>query len=357
MNILYTNFHNKEGGGHTTYIMALVADGRHDKFVACPSSSLLYKKLQDRGFKNLISLSFPSKLRELKDVLKAVRRFKEILAEYNIDIVHTNGSQDNRIAFYAALLGKRCKVIFTKHNTYKIKGFFSRLRFNWFNDAVIFVGQTVYESIGFSHFRTPVHVVENGIDLNYWRRQRPSSTGARIRLVSTAGISLHKGWTYLVEAIAGLPQEERERFTITMPAALELPDTLAWAQERCDIHFPGFSLDPRGYLEEGDVGFVLSQAGETISFACREMMAMGLPVIVSDFAGLPANVEESCGWVTPVGDVEAIRDVLRKILTMRPEELQCMQVAARQKAERDFDVTRMQEKTEEVYQEVMHRKA
>ncbi len=337
--------------------MALATDGRHNKFVACPPSSLLYQKLQAQDFKNLIAFSFPSKFRELKDVLKATLKFKEILKKHKIDIVHTNGSQDNRIAFYAALLGRKFKVVFSKHNAYKIKGIFSRWRFNRFNDAAIFVSNSVYESIGFGDFTTSVRVIENGIDLDHWRRRKPATVGPRIRLVSTAGISLHKGWTYLVEAVAGLPQEQRERFSITMPAALEMPDTLAWARERCDIHFPGFALDPREYLEEADVGFVLSQAGETISFACREMMAMGLPVIVSDFAGLPGNVEEGCGWVTPVGDVEAIRTVLQTILAMKPEELLRMQAAARQKAERDFDVAQMREKTEDVYQVVMHQKA
>ena len=355
MNILYTNCHKQEGGGHTTYILSLCTDGRQNKFVACPASSALYRKLQERGFKNLIDLSFPSKPREWREIITSVRRLKEVIREHNIDLVHTSNSPDNRLALYASLgFGRKFGVIFTKHNPFRISGLVSQWRFNHFNDAVIFVGSSIHKTIGIPRITVPVHVIENGIDLDHWRRQAPYHTGSRIRLVSTAGISLHKGWTNLVEAIAGLSEEEKSRLSVTMPAPLELEDTLAWAKERCDITFPGYAPDPRPHLENADVGFVLSRS-ETISFACREMMAMGLPMIVSTCGNLPDNVDAGCGWVTPTGDVPAIRDALRHILAMSPEDINVMKANARKKAEAEFSLETMREKTDAVYRETFAR--
>ena len=62
MNILYTNFHHGHGGGHTRYVLSLLENEKHNKFVACPADSLLYKTLQERGFPNLIDMEFPGKL-------------------------------------------------------------------------------------------------------------------------------------------------------------------------------------------------------------------------------------------------------------------------------------------------------
>ena len=78
----------------------------------------------------------------------------------------------------------------------------------------------------------------------------------------------------------------------------------------------------------------LSSRLETISFACREMMAMGLPVVVSDVGGLPENVEDGVdGWVVPACAPTAVSEVLREALR-EPEALEVMGEAARQGAGR-----------------------
>jgi glycosyltransferase involved in cell wall biosynthesis len=97
------------------------------------------------------------------------------------------------------------------------------------------------------------------------------------------------------------------------------------------------------------VGFVLSWDVETISFACREMMAMGKPVMVSDYAGLPENIRPGeDGWVLPARDREAIADALRKRLASR-DALPAMGRAARAHAEAEFGMPRFVDATEAVY--------
>ena len=78
--------------------------------------------------------------------------------------------------------------------------------------------------------------------------------------------------------------------------------------------FSGLVEDVRPYVAIADVGFVLSYKVETISYACREMMSMGKPVIVSNFSGLPENIDNGInGWIV---DAQNIRELRNKILEM-----------------------------------------
>ena len=141
MNILYTNFHHEDGGGHTTYILTLLQHSKHRTFVACPPTSMLYTTLRDQGYDGLIPMEFPGKPKHYKKIFKNALLLRRAILEHDIDIVHTNGSPDNRMALYVApFTRKKFRVVFTKHNTIRIKNAVSRLRLNLFNDAIIFVG-------------------------------------------------------------------------------------------------------------------------------------------------------------------------------------------------------------------------
>lgn len=354
MNILYTNFHREDGGGHTTYILSLLENSVHNTFVACPATSMLYKILQERGYANLIPMEFPGKPKQMREIIKNALILRRVIVEHDIDIVHTNGSPDNRMALYVSLsIRKKFKVAFTKHNTIKIKNAVSRWRLNKFNAATIFVGDFI-DYLGLDKHNSRFHVIPNCIDLEYWKRVTPSDTGHRLTLISNAGASKHKGWHHLMEAIAGLAEEEKKRLSVVLLARHEpeMAKELAKAGGICEFHFPGFLSDARSWLERADIGFVLSYK-EACSFACREMLAMGLPVITSDFMVLVNNIDESCGWVTKAKDAASIREVLRAILAMPPEAITAMKQAARRRAEAHFSLENMVNQTNRVYDAIM----
>jgi L-malate glycosyltransferase len=119
------------------------------------------------------------------------------------------------------------------------------------------------------------------------------------------------------------------------------------------VHHAGMLDDVRPMIAAIDVGFVLSYAVETISFACREMMAMGKPVLVSDYAGLPENIEPGVdGWVVPVRDREAIAQAVTAMLA-DPARLADMGHRARTHAERDFGLDLFVSRTEAAYVRVL----
>jgi len=91
----------------------------------------------------------------------------------------------------------------------------------------------------------------------------------------------------------------------------------------------------RYVLAAGDLGFVLSYK-EALSFACRELMALGLPVLVTRVGGLPENlIENESGWIVPAKSPAQIALILAKILE-HPELLAQMGRHARQHAVAHF---------------------
>lgn len=354
MNILYTNFHREDGGGHTTYILSLLKNSSDNTFVACPPTSMLYKTLQERGYANLVPMEFPGKPKQMREIIKNALILRRAIVEHDIDIVHTNGSPDNRMALYVSLsTRKKFKVVFTKHNTIRIKNAVSRWRLSKFNAASIFVGDFL-DYLGLDKNNPRFHIIPNCIDLDYWKRESPPDTGRRLTLISNAGASRHKGWHHLMEAIAGLSEEEKSRLSVVLLARHEpeMAKELAEAGSICEFHFPGFLNDVRPELEKADIGFLLSYK-EACSFACREMLAMGLPVITSDFMTLVSDIDESCGWVTKMKDAGSVREALRAILSMPPEAITTMKQAARRRAEAHFSLESMVKQTNQVYAAIM----
>src|SRR5690606_13017771 len=100
------------------------------------------------------------------------------------------------------------------------------------------------------------------------------------------------------------PSDLRERILILV--AGDLPNEDKRARVRAagmqdQVVFPGLLDDVRDALACCHAGFVLSYR-EALSYACREVMSLGLPALVSNAGGLPENVRDGHdGWIVPVG--------------------------------------------------------
>jgi glycosyltransferase involved in cell wall biosynthesis len=102
--------------------------------------------------------------------------------------------------------------------------------------------------------------------------------------------------------------------------------------------FPGFQEDIRPFCSLFDVGFILSTRNESSSFASREMMAMGIPLISSFFSGLKDNVENHINGVfVEPGNAEDVYNAMNFFLKMPHSELQEYRKNARLKAEKAWD--------------------
>jgi len=366
--ILYTNFHPRNGGGHVTYIMNLLrglAD-HHQLTVATPGSSRLYRYSQTLPGVRVVDVRFttrPSSWFKDRTVLK------KLIIEGRFDIVHVNGSADHKQVLLATLgMRHRPRIVFTKHNDHPLTSFGHRLRAYWATDHVIAVSDYIHTLIAASPYRRcGITTVRHGINTTFFAPPDPDSVdtwrdmffGAawrgKLLLGSAAGTDTDKGWLNLLEAVATLPPAQRGRIMVLVAGDLPAASKLARVKQlglENQVVFPGLLDDVRPALGACHVGFVVSYR-EALSFACREMMALGLPVLVTAAGGLPENVEQGVdGWIVPVGEVGAIRNVLSDLL-QRPERLGQMAVCAREKSGRDFNLDNFVQSTLAVYQKLL----
>jgi len=366
MRILYTNFHRGDGGGHTTYVLSLAGALRntHDIVVAAPAESRLFKAASAMSGVRAEALDFRG---GMLGALPNARRLRRLLVQERFDVAHVNGSADHRVCMLAGLgLGADSPaVVYTQHNDRPANSFGAMLRARLATDRVICVCEHTRRKLAGSAFgRCGLRTVRNGVDVERFRPQAaeasaaarcrwlPEAQSGRLVVGSNAGTADYKRWLDMVEAVSLLPAGLRERIVVMI--AGEFPGELQRRRVRelgmeDQVIFAGLLDDVRSFVAALDVGFVLSSEMETISFACREMMAMGVPVIVSNAGGLAENVHAGLdGWVVPARAPEAVAGVLREILA-QPHLLGPMGRAAREKALRDFALSRFVADTHAVY--------
>ncbi|AVC42496.1 glycosyltransferase family 4 protein [Achromobacter ruhlandii] len=374
MKILYTNFHQGDGGGHTTYVMSLarMLGGRADVTVAAPRGSRLLDEVAALPGVHTVALQFKG---PPASQWRTLRTLRALLREQAYDVVHVNGSADHRLCMLAvAGMGQgRPFMVYTQHNGRHPRSLGTRLRAGLATDRVICVSQHTFEGMARSAFRpADLRLVRNGIDTRHYSpvgaaeaaraREQLLPPALRDRLVigSHAGTAPYKNWLDMVAAVAALPESSRRQVAVLIagqpPTAADMARVEALGM-RGAVVYAGLLRDVRPLLAATDVGFVLSSRLETISFACRELMAAGKPVIVSDTGGLAENVTEgSSGWVVPAGSVARVTETLADILENRIL-LDWMAAAARRKAVRDFSLETFVRETERVYGEGLQARA
>ncbi len=365
MKILYTNFHQYHKGGHATYILNLFQELSKNNVVhvADPVTSGLHEEMQKLAPDCIFAQEFPKRITKIVDIFRQAWKLRQLLKKNQYDIIHVNGSPDLQIAIMACfLLRPRPRIVYTKHNSIPIsRNIFSVIKFKCAKAIIVVCGcqQQDFLKVGIPKKR--LTTIKNGLDTAYFA---PALDTERMRmrkalgfspndivLVSNAGISDYKRWDCMISAAGQINSPNLKVLIVggdpTDPKKLQHIQNCNMTERTI---LAGDHTDTRPYIAAGDVGFVLSDSIETVSFACREMMSMGKPVIVSDYACLPQNVTAGeNGWITPVGNVDAIRKVLEWII-IHQDQLPKMGEQARVQALREFGIKQFADATYQVYQ-------
>lgn len=365
MRILYTNFHQYHKGGHATYILNLFQELGENNLVhvADPETSGLNLAMRERASDCVFPQNFPKRITKIVDIFKEAWKLRKLIKKYRYGIVHVNGSPDLQIAIMACfLLRNRPAIVYTKHNSIPIsRNIFSILKFKSAKRIIVVCGcqKKPFVEVGIPEHK--IITIKNGLDLDHFA---PASTETRNKMreelgftaedlifVSNAGTSPYKRWDCMVEAVSRIHDPKVKILIIGgNPNADEIARYVTAHNMNDRITFIKEVIDTRPYIAVGDVGFVLSDNIETVSFACREMMSMGKPMIVSDFACLPENVTiGENGWITPAGNVDAIQKVVEWIMAHR-DQLPSMGIKARDQALCEFGIKDFAQATYQVYQ-------
>ncbi len=118
-----------------------------------------------------------------------------------------------------------------------------------------------------------------------------------------------------------------------------------------DVRFLGKQEPVEEILSIADV-FLMPSETETFGLAGLEAMSCSVPVIASDVGGLPELiVEGETGFLCPLNDIEAFTERTRQILT--DDELQqSMARKSRERAENQFDISKIVPLYEKYYEQV-----
>jgi len=367
MNVLYTNFHPGNGGGHTTYVTYLfngVQLHSISAFLAAPKVSKLNKDLSQEYPARVFNVDFPGKPKEVVNIIKNVKKLKKIIVNNQIHIVHVNGTPDHKIVMLCKWFYKlNFRIIRTKHDSFKIKqNWFANKLYGKYTNQMIVVSNFQFNNVITSELKKKTTIIHNGIDLDYFQPREKSKNLIKqfniqdkdIVFISVAGTALHKGWHFLVEATSRLDNELRKRVKIVLvgnsPNNNIVEKYVNQLNMENNVIFTGFMDDVREVLSIADIGFVLSIGVETISFACREMMAMGKPVLVSDYAGLSENIDnKQDGWIVKEKSTTEIQNLLQQIKGL---DLSQMSNSARKKANQDFGLNLFIGQTVQKYQQI-----
>lgn len=365
MKILYTNFHHGSGGGHFTYIngLARAMAARHEVSIASPAGSQLHAMAEADPALHAFAIDFSNNFKRLWPARRALAK---ILRDERFDIVHVNGSPDHRLVMLAmaGMDRQRPRVVYTKHNNLPISGLGASIRAHFATDRTICTcleARRILEASPYA--RTGLVDVLLGVDTGFFTpadaRQAAEARTALLPglapdtlvLGSNAGTSEYKGWLDLLQAISLLPFEQRNRLHVVLAGRPPRDDLLQRVDAlglRPQLTLTGLLADVRPVLRAIDVGFVLSHK-EMASYAGREMMAMGKPVIVSDVGGLPELLEPGVqGWRVPAHAPERIAAVLKEILA-DPASIAVRGAAARERCVTNYSMETVVARMESVY--------
>jgi glycosyltransferase involved in cell wall biosynthesis len=193
-------------------------------------------------------------------------------------------------------------------------------------------------------------VVPLGVDLERFHpatgpRALPVDLGIpedRVVVVFSGHMERRKGVWVLVNAIQYLVEELGDhRFHLLVcgnegDQAAPYLSQLEGGEAQRHVTFAGYRKDMAEIMRNAHVGAIASTGWDSFTASSVEMMASGLPLLVSDLQGLSETVEDGVsGYLFPPGDHKAMSRRLADLANDRAL-LESMGTAARRRAERHF---------------------
>jgi glycosyltransferase involved in cell wall biosynthesis len=183
-----------------------------------------------------------------------------------------------------------------------------------------------------------------GLDLNHYRMTPPVLQP--ICFVLVARLLREKGVYIYINAARKVKALRPEiRFLLLgsvdpNPGSVTLAEIGEWVAEGL-IEHPGHVQDVRPWIAQASVFVLPSYYREGLPRSIQEAMAMGRPIITTDWIGCKETVDEGVnGYKVPVRNVDAVVSAMMKFID-HPDLVAVMGVESRRIAERRFDVQKI----------------
>jgi glycosyltransferase involved in cell wall biosynthesis len=203
-----------------------------------------------------------------------------------------------------------------------------------------------------------VELVENGIDAKVWKASDVPVENATKRFVFIGRLVEWKAVDILIQAMEKLPLVELE--VIGDGPKLESWRSFANRLGMADrVHFVGWLSQEECAIHLRDaLALLLPSLYECGGAVVLEAMAMGKPVIATDWGGPADYLNASCGiLVPPVSYSSLVRgfaDAMQKMM-VEPELARSMGIAGKERVLRDFDWQKKINQVVQIYQDLLEK--
>lgn len=281
-------------------------------------------------------------------------RLRRVIRQWRPDVVHSHMVHANLVTRLVRLVTPMPRLVCTAHNTiegglgvtlaYRLTDFLASISTNVSREAV-----AAFERSGATPKDRMLPIL-NGIDTQLFSGDPMLRVAARERVFPRAGAQL-------ILSVGRLAEQKNHAMLLNAFSGLTLnfPDAELWIagdgplRESLGRQIADLGLDGRVILlgvrqdipdlmRAADV-FVLPSRFEGFGLVVAEAMASGTPVVATDAGGV-AEVMGEIGFLVPVGDEAALKQGLVEALSMTPEQVSTMAVAARHRVQSMLNIDR-----------------
>ncbi len=356
------------GGAHV-HVLDLAAKAQsegHQVEVLVGGDGPYAELLRAKGLKVIKLRYLVRPIRPHLDML-AVLECLRALKRFGPDIVHAHSTKAGLVGRVAARLAG-LPVVFTAHGWAFTEGideqsrrlavFLERLAAR-LSDAIICVSE--YDRQLALHFgvgsESLIRRIHNGVpEVEPMLRSCGSKANA-VRIVCVARLDAPKDHALLLEALTMVNNVPWELELIGDGSLTDKVQQISRVLGVADrVLFSGLCKDVAARLAQADV-FVLVSEWEGLPLSILEAMRASLPVVASNVGGVIEAVNDGLtGFLVPKGDKAVLADRLARLLGDVALRWQ-MGRAGRMVYEREFGFETMYQRTQQVYRDVIRRKA
>jgi glycosyltransferase involved in cell wall biosynthesis len=299
-------------------------------------------------------------------------RLARLVTQLNPDVIHSHMVHANLLAATIHLLARRPVIITTAHSLHEGSAWrYVAYRLTQrFVDVKTAVSQSVADELARRHAvrKGEVIVVPSGIAAAGHRRSEQTRSDLRQRLgldgrfgwLAAGRLVAAKAYPLMLAAFALVHAERPEALLVIAgdgPLESELHARVEELGLRDHVRMLGRRDDVPALMSAAD-GYLMSSEWEGLPIALLEAGAAALPTVATDVAGNGEIVVDGrTGLLVPPGDAGALTNAMLRVMAMGDEERAALGEAARAHVVQHFDLRRVADRWERIYDAAIARRA
>jgi glycosyltransferase involved in cell wall biosynthesis len=364
LRIIQVNRHGPGGGGsEQAFHLALALRGRGHRLLFLTAPDERWRKRCDAAGLPLAFLPMHGRFN-----LAMAARLASLIRQQGAQVVHAHKGREQALAFWASLFTPIPALVANRGVSFPV-GRLRALKYRYRTDAVVAVSESVRRELEASGVpASKLVTIYGGVDTE---RFHPHMDGEGVReelgipsdallVVKVAHVREWKGYEIFLQAAARVAAAEpRAMFLGVGKGTGESPELDRLVRrlhlgER--IRWAGFREDLPPIFAAATVCVHAATAGEGVTGAVREALAMAKPVVVTDVGGNRELVRHNeTGLLVPARDPERLAAGILTLIRS-PAHAASLGWAGRRMVERDFSHDAKAGYVEALYLDILRRK-